>query len=109
QLKQLALSGQLKPTDLVWQDGMSDWVPANSVKGLFPSGKSSGDSAVIPPAPAEKTAVTRKPSKPAQPLDWANMHPATVLALTLMTAGLFGLVYVYKVCQAFSAKAAGRS
>jgi hypothetical protein len=108
QLKQLAVSGQLKPTDLVWQDGMPDWVPASSVKGLFPSGKSLGDSAVVPPAPAEKASGVRKPSKPAQPLDWANMHPALVLVLTLATAGIFGLVYAYKVGHAYSQKAAGR-
>src|SRR6185437_5021211 len=108
QLKQLAVSGQLKPTDLVWQDGMPDWVPAGSVKGLFSSGKSIGDSVVIPPVPAEKTPTARKPSKPAQPLDWPNMHPAIVLALTVATAGIFGLVYAYKVCHGYSAKAAGR-
>jgi hypothetical protein len=108
QLKQLALSGQLKPTDLVWQDGIPDWVPASAVRGLFPSGKSLGDSVVLPPAPAEKTSVARKPRKPAEPLDWANMHPALVLALTVVTAGVFGLVYVYKVCQVYSTKAAGR-
>ena len=36
QLKQLAQSGQLLPTDLVWKDGMSEWAKASKVKGLFP-------------------------------------------------------------------------
>jgi peptidyl-prolyl cis-trans isomerase B (cyclophilin B) len=48
QLKQLATSGQLKPTDRVWQDGMLDWVPASALKGLFPSGKSKGKPAIVP-------------------------------------------------------------
>lgn len=34
-LKQLASSGQLAPTDLVWKEGMRDWVPAEQLKGLF--------------------------------------------------------------------------
>ena len=35
QLKQLADSGQLVPTDLVWTDGMSAWAAASNVPGLF--------------------------------------------------------------------------
>jgi len=36
QLKQLATSGQLRPTDLVWKKGLENWVAAQKVKGLFP-------------------------------------------------------------------------
>ena len=107
QLKQLAVSGQLKPTDLVWQDGMLDWVPARDIKGLFPSGKSIGDSAVVPPASA-KAAEGRKTRKPAVPFDWANMHPVAVLLLTIVTGGIFGLIYAYKICGAYRAKAVAR-
>lgn len=35
-LKDLAASGQLGSSDLVWKDGMAKWAPANKVKGLFP-------------------------------------------------------------------------
>jgi len=35
QLKQLASSGQLSQTDMVWKQGMADWVPAGKLKGLF--------------------------------------------------------------------------
>lgn len=34
-LKQLASSGQIAPTDLVWKEGMSAWAPAEQLKGLF--------------------------------------------------------------------------
>ena len=34
QLKQLANSGQLQPTDLVWKTGMAQWVKAQTIKGL---------------------------------------------------------------------------
>ena len=36
QLKQLATSGQLQPSDLVWKDGMGQWVESRKIKGLFP-------------------------------------------------------------------------
>lgn len=36
QVRQLAARGQLQPTDHIWKDGMSDWVAASSVRGLFP-------------------------------------------------------------------------
>lgn len=38
ELKKLAETGTLKPTDLVWKDGMADWAPAKSIKGLFAAG-----------------------------------------------------------------------
>ena len=40
ELKSLAQSGQLEPEDLVWKDGMDDWVPATEVRGLFSSQES---------------------------------------------------------------------
>jgi uncharacterized protein (TIGR00266 family) len=58
ELKSLATQGRLKPTDLVWKDGMADWVPANQVHGLF-------DPSVAPPSssspapPAAQPAVAR--------------------------------------------------
>lgn len=35
QLKDLATTGDLQPTDLVWRDGMADPLPAAKLKGLF--------------------------------------------------------------------------
>jgi hypothetical protein len=35
QLKALAEQGKLRPSDLVWKEGMEDWKPANEVRGLF--------------------------------------------------------------------------
>ena len=36
-LQELATNGVLQPSDLVWRKGMSDWIPASQVPGLFPS------------------------------------------------------------------------
>lgn len=34
-LKNLAKTGNLLPTDLIWKEGMAEWKPASNVKGLF--------------------------------------------------------------------------
>lgn len=44
-LQGLTASGQLRPSDLVWSEGMSAWQPAGQVAGLFPAG------ATPPPLP----------------------------------------------------------
>jgi hypothetical protein len=44
QLKQVAESGQLQASDMVWKDGMAQWAVASQVKGLIP--------AVMPPPPS---------------------------------------------------------
>lgn len=41
ELKKLATDGKLKPDDLVWKDGMAEWKPASTIKGLFGAGGSS--------------------------------------------------------------------
>jgi len=37
QLKEVARKGGLRPTDLVWKQGLDDWKPARHVAGLFPA------------------------------------------------------------------------
>jgi len=43
ELKQLADSGSLKPTDLVWTEGMPKWVRASSADGIFGEPATSAD------------------------------------------------------------------
>lgn len=47
-LKQLSQEGKLSPDDHVWKEGMSDWRPASTIKGLFDI-PSSVDPIVPPP------------------------------------------------------------
>jgi hypothetical protein len=56
-LRELAASGELAPTDKVWKKGMEKWVAADTIKGLFGGG--SGD------RPAAKSGTTKK-SAPAE-------------------------------------------
>ncbi len=56
ELKRLAAAGELTPDDLVWREGLSEWAPAGSVRGLF------GDE-------SQPAVPTDLPSKPVMPLE----------------------------------------
>ncbi|HMF19936.1 MAG TPA: GYF domain-containing protein [Gemmataceae bacterium] len=45
ELKKLAASGDLQPTDLVWKEGMAKWVRAGSAKELYGSNRERPESA----------------------------------------------------------------
>lgn len=48
EIKALADAGKLKPDDLVWREGMDEWIAARRVKGLF---ESEAPAAAAPAAP----------------------------------------------------------
>ena len=49
-LRQLAASGQLRATDMVWSEGMANWTPVGQVPGLLPAEVSAR---IPPPLPAQ--------------------------------------------------------
>lgn len=57
QLKELATNGQLGQGDLVWQEGMAQWMPAKTVQGLFEVG--SAAPAAIEPTPSVHPALLK--------------------------------------------------
>lgn len=63
-MKQLASGGQIRREDLVWKDGMPDWVPAGGVADLFP-----------PVAGSAGTADTYTPPTPGAPYPPQNPFP----------------------------------
>ncbi|WP_029630327.1 GYF domain-containing protein [Zavarzinella formosa] len=69
ELKKRAQSGMILPEDLVWKEGMPNWVPAKSVKGLFgPAGGKSGETKVTTAKSGEiKRPVPVETSKPVEP------------------------------------------
>jgi hypothetical protein len=64
QLKAMAASGQLSPTDLVWKEGMAGWEPASTLTGVFESSSS-------PSAPAPQI----MPANQAVPVAQATVLP----------------------------------
>lgn len=61
-LRELAASGQLLPTDLVWEDGAEKWVAAGKVHGLFPNRSLPAEPALPPPSPAAAAAGSHPPT-----------------------------------------------
>ncbi len=100
ELRRLAASGQLLPTDMLWREGMPSWVTAGSVKDLFPDTVAPPEpgAGLIPPSRPERL---KTPTKPAKGLP--DLHPLVVLLVSLLTLGLFGLYYVFRSCLEFSA------
>jgi hypothetical protein len=72
QLKALAASGQLLPTDLVWKDGMTQWVPAATLKSMFDSAPTTATSdAPVPTA-------HKAPESPTDPAQLASIPYASL-------------------------------
>lgn len=72
ELKRLADSGALTPTDLVWREGMAQWVPARAVKGLFAAAASAAPAAPPSAAPTSAPPPSRRPRPLLPTSDW---HP----------------------------------
>lgn len=55
QLKDLASKGQLLPTDMVWKNGMTSWVTASKLAGLFDTPNPNTPPPVPPPTQFENS------------------------------------------------------
>ena len=117
ELKRLATTGQLKPEDLIWKEGMPNWSPASSIKGLFVAGPSSvvvrpGSAevpslAVEPAAPPTKKAVKKKADEVEEEGEDQGggllaLPPVVVFLISVVTLSLFGIVYGFLVCSAYA-------
>jgi hypothetical protein len=70
-LRQLAHSGRLRPTDVVWRAGFSGWVPASAVEGLLPVPVAvPAIPQTKPPPPPQNTA----PVAPPHPREFQDLY-----------------------------------
>ncbi len=67
QLRTLIGTGNLSRNDLVWKEGLNDWLPAGQVPGLFDKDLGSRSADAVIPGPAEKrpAQATTPAAKPA--------------------------------------------
>ena len=73
ELRRLVEDGLLRPTDMVWKDGMERWIRASSVKELFPDPGS--DSIVMPAHPGRCPAAIPATSTDTMPAPTKNKPP----------------------------------
>jgi hypothetical protein len=76
QMKRLAASGTLLPIDMVWQEGMSQWVPASQVEAIF---SPTGITAAPPPLPGPRAAEPAEwhftqSGQQAGPVTWTQLR-----------------------------------
>jgi len=72
QLKDLAASNGLGPADLVWKQGMADWVPANRIKGLFVEPAIDRREPALPPTARAIGALTQSSTSGHRPIVTTN-------------------------------------
>ncbi|MCE5303355.1 MAG: DUF4339 domain-containing protein [Planctomycetaceae bacterium] len=100
ELKRLAASGELRPQDLVWREGLTEWAPARSVRGLFDEGSPTADQSPSLPVVDLSQAVVAPPRSLRHPMDsllgilraaWPIERIHT-FADGFQTVGLYGLL-----------------
>ncbi len=123
ELKRLATAGELRPEDLVWREGMTEWSLASNVRGLFDgeakpadSGLKIGEPAGAAPAAAAPAAVaapapTAAPQAPRRHLfdvllDWLrprfDAHFIDSTARVFRACGSYGLLAAMALAAVFA-------
>jgi hypothetical protein len=103
-LRDMAAGGGLQPSDLVWTDGMSAWVPATAARGLFPASAPPGAADVPEVKPAapeclaqhQPVARVRERRFDRRPVP-AGLGTGTKVLIGLGIAGILGLMLVAAV------------
>ncbi len=84
ELKKFADDGELHEEDLVWREGMGEWIPAGKIKGLFQSngeGTSKGEQ-----SPAEEGVTDDSPSRGEVPAGAIPDPPLAAAELPIRSA-----------------------
>lgn len=88
-------SGEISPGDLVWKDGMADWLPAGQVAELRTAAPRSPSAAVTPTSSVKTASPYETPVAPQTPFP-AQMIPGAAisqgLAIGSMICGIIGLL-----------------
>ena len=87
-------SGEIAPTDLVWKEGMSDWLPAANVPGLAVAASHAGPPATTSPYAAPTTHTTVYHGEPIPKYLWQSI---VVTVLCCLPFGIPAIVYAAKV------------
>lgn len=90
ELNRLAAAGELRPDDLVWKEGMDEWVPASRVKGL-----DFKDTPAAPPKP--KRGTGSPPPRPARTDGSSSAGRGRNVSMRMLVVGAVGLLLLVAV------------
>jgi hypothetical protein len=99
QLRDYVSQGSVQMTDLVWSPGMATWSPVSTVLGSTADRGATASAMVPPPIPASPYAPPQ--ARVADPVFTTgfpkplSMHWALVLVLSIVTCGVFALVWMF--------------
>lgn len=89
ELKALVAGGQVTPTDMVWKEGLANWVQASSVNGLF-AGNVSAPPPVLPPTQGSATPAGPAPKRKMHGALKALLWVVGILVVLIILAAIFG-------------------
>ena len=112
-LKRLASSGELRPTDLIWREGMPQWIPASRAKALFPENAVQAPTAPPVTQAPERPSHSPPPPLPAEaPIDVGGTYkhgarpswlvPAVIGAVVLVLLAIVAVVIVVRAALSAS-------
>ncbi|MFZ1935338.1 MAG: DUF4339 domain-containing protein [Thermoguttaceae bacterium] len=119
ELKRLATFDELRPDDLVWREGMTEWAAARNVRGLFDhdGGSAAAAAAVAPKAdetsakPQDAAAAARHPFDAVMEKFRPHFNPRFVEATAgiFRACGSYGLLLAAVLTAAFAAIATAKT
>lgn len=97
-------SGEISPSDLVWKDGMADWIPASQVAELKPAAAASPTAPAVSTGPLSEPAPYQPPVSPYSPpaasqeaiANWL-WQSIVVTILCCPVCGIPGIIFAAKV------------
>jgi hypothetical protein len=115
----LVRTGQLRPHARVWRSGMAGWEPLRNVPevaGALPAAAPllgpppgfsppAGPATVTPPPRPQPAPSTTSPAPAAAAAPLAPLSWGVFVALTLVTFGVYAVVYYYRAARAYEALA----
>ena len=111
QIKALAATGALRRDDLVWKEGMENWLPASDVDELFPQNKKKGIEPEKKAAPATKDNGTPTPkpasTRPSLPPDLDMTQLIRSVGRGLVVLGVL-IVFMSRGCDSLGVRKVAR-
>jgi hypothetical protein len=113
-VRQLAATGQLLPHDLIWYEGLAEWVAARTIPGLMPETPpeaaavgTAADNMAAPPADSHPRAANGAVIGPAAS---ASEFPTWLaVLLTVSTLGVFSIWYTWRASARYARESGARA